>query len=195
MAAPALLGGISLATSAIGGGISAFGAYSAGQSQAAMANYQSAVAQINAKIAEENAQYAEKAGEVEAQQTAMGVRARIGATKAQQGASNLDVNRGSAVDVRASEAEIGAQDQAMVRANAARTAYGYRTQKLGFEAQSALDTAAARNARTASGFNVASSLIGGASSVSDRWYRMTQSGISPSLVSEWPRFLMIQLRT
>jgi hypothetical protein len=166
-----------MALSAVGGIFSMFGAAQSGAGQEAMYNYQAGVAKINAQIAQQNADYATAAGEVSAQTSGMGTRAQIGTEKTQQSASGLDVNSGSAVDVRASTAELGQHDEATIRANAARTAYGYQTQKTGFLASAAMDSMAASNTHTATDFAIGSSLLGGATSVSDKWMKFSNAGL------------------
>lgn len=163
-----------IGASGLGGVTGAIGSVFGGEAQKSMYEYQAAVARINAGIAEQNASYAIAAGEAEAQQQGMKTRAEIGQTRATQGASGLDVNRGSAVDVRASEAEVGAMDQAMVRANAQRQAYGYRVQAMQETAQAQLDQMAGQNAQTAGIIGSFTSLLGGASGVSSKWMQATQ---------------------
>lgn len=177
MAAPGFMAGTSMALSASGGILGAFGANASGKAQAAQATYQSGLASINQKIAKQNADYARAAGEAEAQQSGMKTRAIIGRTRAIQGASGLDVNRGSALKVRESQADLGAQDAATIRHNAARKAYGYEVEALNKGAQADIYGMAAKNAKTASKYAVASSIIGGASSVADKWSKASQYGI------------------
>jgi hypothetical protein len=165
-----------LASSALGAGVSAFGNMQQGAAQSAAYTYQAGIAQINAQIADQNARYAYAVGEQKAQAAGMQTRAIIGQTKAQQGASGLDVNVGSAVDVRASEADLGAENVGVIRNDAARTAYGYQVEEQQQLTQAALDRFAAKNVKTAGYIGAASSLLGGASSVSDKWLKGQQAG-------------------
>lgn len=162
---------------AAGSILGAFGQQQAGQAQASMYTYQAGVAQMNKTIADQNAAYALASGEVQAQQEGMKTRAEIGQTKATQGASGVDVNRGSSVDVRASEAEIGAENQALTRSNAARVAYGYQVEGAQATAQSNIDLMAASRSKTAGTIGAFTSLLGGASSVSSKWMQGNQAGI------------------
>lgn len=175
MASPIAIAGMGLGV--VGAGVSAFGSAQSGAAQQSMYQYQAGVAQINKQIAEQNASYAEASGEVQAQQEGMKTRAEIGQTRATQGASGVDVNRGSAVDVRASEAEIGAENQALTRSNAARVAYGYRVEGAQQEAQSTVDLMAGKQAKTAGDIGAYASLLGGASSVSSKWLQGKQVGL------------------
>lgn len=166
-----------LVGAAAGAGIGAFGAeYTAGAKSKAL-QYQASVAQMNAAIAQQNAKWATQAGEVKAQEAGMQGAARLSQTKAIQSASGLNVNTGSAVDIRASEADLGKFNESTIRSNAAREAYGYRAQAAGDVAQAGLDTAAARTTKTAGDISAAGSLLGGASSVSDKWYNYSKQGV------------------
>lgn len=177
MADPVTLAAISIGSSVIGGGLAAYGAQQKGTAESNMYTYQSGVAQLNKQIADQNAQYATAAGEVSAQTAGMRTRAQIGATKADQAASGIDVNKGSAVDTRVSEAEIGSANVATIRANAAREAYGYRVGGAQAEAQSGLDLYAAKTSRTAGNIGALSSILGTAGSVSSKWLQFKNQGI------------------
>src|SRR5947209_1984568 len=93
--------GVSAVAGLAGAGISAYGAYEQGQATKNAALYQSQVAQNNAKIAKQNADWDIEAGEIAAANRGQQVRAAVGSQKASQGASGVDVNTGSAADVRA----------------------------------------------------------------------------------------------
>jgi alkanesulfonate monooxygenase SsuD/methylene tetrahydromethanopterin reductase-like flavin-dependent oxidoreductase (luciferase family) len=176
MAAPLAIVGIGAA--AAGAVTGAFGSYESGQAQKAAYTYQAGVASINAQIARQNADYAIAAGETAAQQQAMKVRATIGSTRAAQGASGIDVNTGTSVDVRASEADIGSEDIAITRNEALRKAYGYQVEGMQYETQSTLDKYAATNAAFAGDIGAVTSILGGASSVSTKWQQASQAGIA-----------------
>jgi hypothetical protein len=177
MASPPVLAGAGIAGSALGAVTGAFGSWFGGQASSNLYQYQAAVAKINQQIAEQNAKYATAAGEVKAQESGMRTRAEIGQTRAVQGASGLDVNRGSAVEVRASEADIGAENTATIRSNAAREAYGYKVQGFQAGAQSTIYGMAAKNATIAGDIGAGSSILGGVASVSDKWLQASKSGI------------------
>jgi hypothetical protein len=174
MGIPAMIG---MGFSALGGIFGAAGAREMGQAQANMYNYQAGIAMLNKQIAEQNARYAIASGEVEAQQSGMQTRYQIGASRAQQGASGLDVNRGSALAVRESEAEIGEQNQAIIRSNAQRTAYGFQTQAVQDQAQSQLYGMAAQQSIIAGNYGAMSSLLGAGASVASKWYQGSQYGM------------------
>ncbi len=178
MADPATIAGVGIASQVGGSLLGAVGSATSGAAQQAQYQYLAGVAAVNQQIAKQNAAYATATGEVEAQQSGMATAAQIASTKAQQGASGLDVNRGSAVDVRASEADIGAENQAITRSNAARAAYGFEVEGVQAAAQGQVDIMQGQQAKTAGEFGVASSLLGGATSVSSKWLQASQQGIS-----------------
>ena len=177
MADPATLGAASLGTSAGGSLLSAFGAISKGQSESQMYSYQAQVAQLNSKIAEQNRDYALASGEQEAGRYGMKARQEAGSIRAQQGASGIAVNSGSAVDVQESQAQIAKMDLGTIRNNAARVAYGYSVEAASQTNQATLYGMAASNASKAGNISSLASLLSGASSVSSKWLQMDQSGV------------------
>lgn len=177
MAFPAVLAGVGIASSAAGAVTSALGSQYQGQAQAGMYNYQAGVAQMNAQLAEQNANYAVASGEVEAQQSGMRTRAQVGATKTGISAGNIDVNSGSAGKVVSSETEIGQQNQGIIRANAAKRAYGFQVQGAEDVAQAGAYETAAQTSQTAGGIGAISSILGGVGSVSSKWLQASQYGV------------------
>jgi hypothetical protein len=173
MAAVAL--GATVASSIMG----AIGGMASGEAQSKAFQYQAGVAQVNAQIAKQNAAYELALGEQQAQAEGMKGRAKIGMTRAAQGAGGLDVNSGSNVDVRASEAELGAYDQAIIRNNAARRAYGQEVLATQAQAQAGLDTFAAKTSREAGNLDAFTSLLGGAGSFASKWTQFKSAGVDP----------------
>ncbi|MCO7513713.1 hypothetical protein NJF44_01335 [Pseudomonas guariconensis] len=82
----------------------------------------------NAAFADAAASDAIKRGEFEADQSRIDTRAMIGAQRAGFAANGIDVNSGSAADVQDDTAALGEQDALTIKNNAAREAWGYRTQ-------------------------------------------------------------------
>jgi len=147
----------------VGTGISAIGSISQGNSQAAEANYQAQVQRNDALIATQNANYTTAAGETTAYNTGLQERAKAGAIKAALGAGGINVNSGSAADVRESQDVLGLTDVAQVRQNAALKAYGFRTQATSYQAESQLETAEAGYDTDAGWLKGLGSLLTGAS--------------------------------
>ena len=189
-AAPAT-GGLStlaelgMGAAALGGITSAVGSYESGQSAKAQAEYQSQVAAQNQVLANQNATQAIAAGEATAEQAAIKQRADTGQIRAAEGASGVDVNSGSALDVQSSQSERDMLDQLIVRSNAERTAYGYKTQGLQFGGQAALEKAAAEQAPVAGDIGAVGSIFSGASGVANQyasWQRLA-GGVKPLMNS------------
>lgn len=173
----ALMAGGSMALKASGAILGSLGAVESGAAASKMYDYQAGVALVNKQIAEQNANYAVYSGEIEAQQTGMKARAQIGMTKAEQGASGLDVASGSAARVRASEKDIADENIAIIRSDAAKRAYGYQVEAMQQGAQAEIDRVASKQSRIAGTFGAISSLLGGAASVGSDWTKAVQTGI------------------
>lgn len=171
------IGAVGIGTSLAGGLLSAFGANQAGQRQQDMFNYQAQVARINSQIDKQNAEYARNKGEIEATQYGMKARQQAGAIRAAQGASNIDVNSGSAVDVQNSQRKVSQMDLTQIRSNAAKVAYDYDVKSTMDLNQATLDTMAGENAAKAGQINAMSSILGTVGSVSSKWMQGQQAGM------------------
>lgn len=145
---PILLGVTAVTT--IAGGLSqAAGERKQAQAQTAAANYNAQVALQNSATATQNAQIAGESGAVQAGNQELRTAAGVSSDKANQAASGVDVNSGSAVGVRSSASELGMLDALTIRSNAAKEAYGYQTQASNFKGQASLDTAQGQYAKQA----------------------------------------------
>ena len=173
---PASMASTSIGASAGSSILGVFGNLAKGKAESSMYQYQAGVAQFNQKIAEQNRDYAYAAGEQEANRYGMKARQQIGQTRATQGASNLDVNSGSAAAVQDSEHDVAKMDMGTIRNNAARTAYGYSVEAAKYSADTGMYSAAASNSSKAGLLNAFGSILGGVSSVSSKWLQASQSG-------------------
>lgn len=180
MADPVSLAVIGLGATAAGGGAAAFGNYFSGKAQGNMYNYQAGVAQANAQVAKQDAIYATQSGEVQAQQSGMRTRSIVGATKVGYGAGNIDSSTGSAKNVIASTTEVGQQNQGIIRADAAKRAYGFNVAAAGDIATAGADEVAVGTSHEAAGINIASTILGTVGSVSSKWSQGQQQGIFAS---------------
>lgn len=161
----------------IGSGVlGALGSIAGGNANAKAAEYQARVAENNAQIARQNQEWAERSAITNEAAQGIKSRASLGAVKAAQGASGVDVNSGSALDVRSSAAELGQLDAINIRANAARDAYGYATQASGYDASAGMSRAAGANASSAGMIGAASSLLGGATSAVKNYALWSSAG-------------------
>jgi hypothetical protein len=142
-----------------------------GMSQSQAANYNAQVARNNQVLAQQNAKLAIQEGGVQEQAQRQKTSQLIGAEVAQGAASGVNPNTGSALNVRSSAGETGELDALTIRYNAQLAARNALIQGSSFGAQAGLYSAQ-------SDWAVANSILGGASSVSDKWLKYNQFGIS-----------------
>lgn len=154
---------VSIASSIAAGVVGAAGAVMQGQAAANAANYRAAVAQQQAKRARE-------VGERQAQAQAMKTASTLGQQTAAQAGSGVAVNVGSPVDIRSSAATLGRLDEQTIRSTAADREWGYQT-------EASLQRFAADNAETAGYLGAGTSILGAASSVSDKWLSYRRFGV------------------
>lgn len=166
-----------MAGASIGGGVlNAAGAYNQNIAAANNAAYQAQVAKNNADIARQNAELETQTGEIQAANQGLKTRAAVGKTLAEQGASGVDVNTGSAVDVRAAETKLGLLDALTIRANAARKSYGYNVAATGAEAESGLLTSESQQARAAAPISALGTFLSSVSSTAKNFATLGNTG-------------------
>jgi len=158
--------GLATILMAAGTAVEVAGNLAQGQSTYESGMYQSQVAKQNRDIAAAE-------GEYQMEQTQLKTAARVGEITAAQGASGLDVNKGSAPQVRQAAQEVGALDALTIRNDAARKAYGFQLQSTALEKS-------AKDARNASYFNALGTLVGGAGNIATKGNFGTSSGSSES---------------
>jgi len=164
-----VMAGVGAIGSLAGGVIGAAGAeYQAG-AQANMLNYQAAIARTNQQIAEQNAAYDRQKGEEDAWTQGQKTKAEVAGQRVAYAAGNLDVNVGSPANVRASTIALGQQNEAIVRSNAARKAYGDEIQAWSSGTEAQLDVMGAKTAKTAGDISALGSIVGGVSSFGSKW--------------------------
>lgn len=98
-----------------------------GASQIAQGKQAAADAETNRRIAEFQAQDALLRGTKDEERYRRLIATTIGAQRAEFGARNVTTS-GTALDILSDTAQVGGEDIAMIRSNAARTAWGYRAQ-------------------------------------------------------------------
>ena len=170
------LGAIGAITSIGAAGVGAVGAIEQGNATSAADNYNAKIAKANAQIATQSANYAGAAGTAQAEQAGLQSRSKLGAIVANEGASGVDINSGSNLQVQSSARELGELNAITIRSNAARTAYGYQVQGANDTAQSQLDTFAANNATTSGDIGEGSTLLGGLGSAASNYAKFTMNG-------------------
>jgi hypothetical protein len=163
-----------------------------GQAQSNMYKYQAGVARVNAAVAKQDSNYAREAGDVEATNSGLRTKAEVGSTRAGMAAGNVDINTGSGSRVVASETAIGQENQATIRANAAKRAYGFDVKAAGDTATAGAMDVAATTSKEAGDISAISTVIGSAGNVASKWLQAGQvfpggspSGISSNTGSSW----------
>lgn len=140
----------------------AFGSIQAAKANASAASYNSSIAQNNSEIATQNAEWATQEGDQAAMKSGLQTRAQIAGLEANQGASGVEVGTGSFKDVVSSAREVGMLDALTIRSEAARRAYGYKTEAVSDTAQSQLYKDQAKYGGTAGAINTGTTVLSGA---------------------------------
>jgi hypothetical protein len=152
--------------------------------QSSASNYQAQVADNNAKIQEANAQAVIQAGETQQQNQQRKTAQTVGSTRAAMASNGIDTTSGTSLDVVSDEAKLGKLDQLTIRSNAGREAYNYRVAGMSDTAQAGLDRTSAKNsvsagivAKQAGDTRAMSTLLSGATSLSDKFLGWQQGGL------------------
>jgi hypothetical protein len=160
------------ATSAVASVKSGNAAKRAGEKQREASESQAELADYNADVADLQAADAIARGADEESKFRTSVRQMIGTTRADFGASGVDVGFGTALDVYADQAMIGEQDALQIRTNAAREAWGYKVQATDLRRRGDIARkegvyleAAGREAQGASRWAAAGTIAGGGASI------------------------------
>lgn len=156
---------IMLITTAVAGGIAAKGQYEQGQ----MAKQ---VGRNNEIMAEYAAQDALKRGEEDAQAARRKGDQVLGAQRAAQAASGLDLGVGTAAELQDQTSFFSQVDQRTLRGNAAREAWAARAG--GAQARAQGNASASQANLSATG-----TLLGSASQVASKWYTPSSVGYTP----------------
>lgn len=157
-----------------GAGMSAVSAYGTSRANKAAYNAQAQVDANNAVLTEYQAVDAERRGAVAAQNVGYRANQIKGGQRAALAANGVDLGYGSALEILSDTDYFGEIDRATTVDNAAREAWGYRTQGANFRGDADLlrQRAAAESPFLAAG----TSLLGSAGRVASNWYG---SGSSP----------------
>lgn len=159
----------SAAAGVLGAATTAIGASQQADAQSKERAYQAQVARNNQTIAEQNAAQETAKGNAEAERASTRSAALLAQTRAEQAASGVDVDTGSAVDVRKSQRLLAETDAQTIRYNAAQAARGYTLQGQGFGAQAGVNSAEAANIKSAADVGATGTLLGNASAVGSKY--------------------------
>ena len=172
------MGVVSAITGLIGAGVSAAGQVEAGQAQAEAYAYQAQVARNNAAIAQSNAKLDIQAGETAATNQGLKTRAAVGTARANQGASGIDPNTGSATAVQSGIGELGYLDAMTLRSNAAKAAYSEQVKATSETAQAGVE---AQQAPEAAAIGATGTLLSGVSTAGSNFAKMQNSSSVASM--------------
>jgi hypothetical protein len=153
----AALGGLAPILSLIGTGVGAVGAIAGAQAQAAAATYKQ---KQEAMLSEDALKRGAQAEEAQRRKAS----ALAGRQRAVLAASNIDIGSGSALKVQSDTATLSELDANVIQDNAKREANFH-------QANSDLAGMEASSARTAGVIGAFSTVLGGASSLADKWYK------------------------
>lgn len=168
----------SLALGAVGTGASVYGQISQQAAAGAQASYLAQQSRQRQMIADQQAKDAIQRGQVAEQKQRDLTAQRIGTQQAALAAQGTDLE-GSPTDILGDTARAGEQDALTIRNNAAREAWGYKVQGAGFGGDAAM-----RSSFQPSYYGAGTSLLMGASSLSDKWAKFQYS--DPNAVTAGP---------
>ena len=169
---PGAGGGAALGMQAAGVGMSTVSAIYGAQMQEIAFNYQADISEINAKLSESSAQQALEQGRDQAGQVRLQGENMKGTQRTAIAANGVDRNEGSAKNILDSTDMMVETEIQNTKLNAARSAFGYRTQVINNSAQAA---GARISAAGVSPFLQGStSLLSGSGQVAGNWYNMTK---------------------
>jgi len=126
------------------------------QAQKAAGNAQEAQAKENAKAADVQARNAVLTGQIDEDRRRQQTRRMLATQRATFAANNVDMSSGSAADILGDTAAIGEQDALLLRANAAREAWGFKVDANNYGNQGRMAKAAGKNAATGTYLTTAS---------------------------------------
>lgn len=175
ISATTVMMGASLALAAGGTAMQVMGQQQQAAAQASAANYQAQVARNAQAVAKMNSDNALKVGLISEDRQRAQTSLIEGKQRASLASQGGDITDGSAVDIIGDTARAGESDALTIRSNAARQAWGYEVAGAGYGAQAGLSGMQAANATANLPFGIGSSLLGGASSVANKW-SMYQQG-------------------
>lgn len=161
--------------SQIGGTLaSTIGGFYSASTQKRSLQSEARIAEINANIAELGAESALLQGQSEIGRLTLQAGQLKGRQRAVMAASGIDLGTGNAAEIQASTELMKEIDKETIQTNAARAAWGYRTQSMNFRNQAAFSRATARGINPGAG--AITSLISGATSVASSWYGFQKEG-------------------
>lgn len=155
---------------AVSAGSSIIGSRAQANAQRAQGEFEKAQYDMNARLAQFQAEDALGRGEQEVGKARQATAQTIGAQRAATAAQGIDVGSGSALDIQADTAGMGALDVMTIRNNARREAFGYKVQAADYKMRGRLAKRGAQVAANATlltgGLNAAGAGMSGIASIS-----------------------------
>lgn len=160
---------VALGATALGGVTRAAGEVKGGQASQQMYNYRAALARQMSKLYGQIGERTVEAGSTQAGVQSLRGAEAVGQAKADQAASGVDVNTGSAVGVRAGIAKASKYNALTTLSNAQLQNWGYQVKSQEENAQAGLYTMSGNNAVAGADIAALSDLLGTASQVGAGW--------------------------
>lgn len=166
---PETLAIASIASSVVGTGVSIMGQMQQADAAQKAANYQAAVARNNQILANQRAQQIEAEGKIAEDRKRQEAARLAGRQRAVLAGNGVLVDVGSALDITSDTAAMGELDALNTKYAYDNQAYNARTQAANFGSDAAM--ADYRASSSDATLAVAGTLLQGAGSVADKWYR------------------------
>jgi hypothetical protein len=174
---PEALAITSLASTAVGAGVSIIGAEQSASAKADADRYNAQVAANNAKINQDNAQRAAQAARQQGAAADMRAKAQEAATAAAFGASGIYTGSGSPLGVQRSEQQVDRLNTQTIVDNAMQQVRSYNVATMTDIAQQRQAEAAAANEQAAGNIAALSSFVGAAGQFSGNWLKFQMEGV------------------
>lgn len=160
------------ALTAVGTVVSMAAANQQAKATAAAYNSQAEADEANARIAQQQAKDTLERGQAQEEEQRQKATRFKAQQKAAFAATGLDSTSGSPLDVLTDTEHVSEMDAANIRYNAGQESLGFRQQANNYLYQAGGNRAAASNAMKAGRMQMAATLIGGATTMADRWNKL-----------------------
>ena len=169
-----------VAMSAAGMASGAVGSYWSAKNNQITLEGQAALADTNARIAELGAQQELFRGQQEVARLTLAAGQLKGRQRVAMAANGIDLGEGNAAEIQASTDLMKEIDKNTAHTNAVRSAWGYRTQGMNYQAEATVKRGTAAGINP--GLTAFGSMLGSAGQVAGSWYSMNKAGAfnSPS---------------
>lgn len=168
-----VMANVSIFSTVASSGMQAMGAIQQGKSAAAMAKYQQGVAQNAATVAKYKADDAIERGKLTEKRHRLQVAQLKGTQRAGYASRGIVIDQDTPLETLEDTAALGEMDALIIRNNAEREAWGYEVEASNAMATAGMYGAAAGQYGPASALMAGTTLLTGAGSVADKWYKFS----------------------